>query len=84
MTPTGPLSSRGKRMASKKQDSNTKKPGPGQPDDDRRVTRTTNVKIGRNASTGQFTPVKTAKQQPKTHVVETIKKPVSPKPTKKK
>jgi hypothetical protein len=35
-------------------------------------------KIGRNAGTGQFTTVKTAKDHPKTHVVETIK------PTKKK
>jgi len=32
-------------------------------------------KIGRNAGTGRFTTVKTAKGQPKTHVVETIKTP---------
>jgi len=31
-------------------------------------------KIGRNASTGRFTPVKTAREKPSTHVVETIKK----------
>ena len=30
-------------------------------------------KIGRSASTGKFTTVKTAKDHPKTHVVETIK-----------
>jgi hypothetical protein len=32
-------------------------------------------KIGRNAGNGQFTTVKKAQQAPKTHVVETIKKP---------
>lgn len=31
-------------------------------------------KIGRNAGSGRFVPVKTAQQKPKTHVVETIKK----------
>lgn len=31
-------------------------------------------KIGRNAGTGKFVPVKVAKAKPKTHVVETIKK----------
>lgn len=31
-------------------------------------------KIGRNASNGRFTTVKTAKSKPRTHVVETIKK----------
>jgi hypothetical protein len=30
-------------------------------------------KTGRSAVTGRFTTVKTAQQQPKTHVVETIK-----------
>ena len=30
-------------------------------------------KIGRNAGSGRFTTVKTAKGKPKTHVVETIK-----------
>lgn len=30
-------------------------------------------KIGRNASSGRFTTVKTAKDKPRTHVVETIK-----------
>lgn len=32
------------------------------------------VKIGRNASTGRFTPVKVATQHKSTHVVETIRK----------
>jgi hypothetical protein len=32
-------------------------------------------KIGRNAGNGQFTTVKTAKEKPATHVVETIKTP---------
>lgn len=44
-------------------------------------------KVGRNAETGQFTTVKQAQQQHKTHVVETIKhqpaKPAS-QPSKKK
>lgn len=31
------------------------------------------AKIGRNAGSGPFTSVKTAKSKPKTHVVETIK-----------
>ncbi|MDP2846661.1 MAG: hypothetical protein Q8O35_00560 [Humidesulfovibrio sp.] len=31
-------------------------------------------KIGRDAGTGQFIPVKEAKERPKTAVVETIKK----------
>jgi hypothetical protein len=31
-------------------------------------------KIGRNAETGKFTTVQTAKDNPKTHVVETITK----------
>lgn len=35
------------------------------------------MKIGRNASTGRFTRVETAKKKPATHVVETIKKPPS-------
>lgn len=42
---------------------------------------TTQQKIGRNAGDGRFTSVKQAKQQPKTHVVETIKR--SPPPAKK-
>jgi hypothetical protein len=38
------------------------------------------MKIGRNAKTGRFTPVKTAQQRPSTHVVETVKPaPKSPK-----
>lgn len=42
-------------------------------------------KIGRNAGTGLFTTVQQAKQQPKTHVVETIKRQTSQpvKPSKK-
>jgi hypothetical protein len=36
--------------------------------------RRTTVKIGRNASSGRFTKVSTAKAKPRTHVVETIKK----------
>lgn len=31
------------------------------------------MKIGRNASSGRFTPVSTAKARPSTHVVETVK-----------
>ncbi len=31
------------------------------------------MKIGRNASTGRFTPISTARQRPSTHVVETVK-----------
>lgn len=37
--------------------------------------KTVTTKIGRNAGTGKFTKVSTAKAKPKTHVVETIKKP---------
>jgi hypothetical protein len=32
-------------------------------------------KIGRNAGNGRFTTIKTAVNSPKTHIVETIKKP---------
>ncbi len=32
------------------------------------------IKIGRNAGNGQFTTENTAKNNPKTHVVETIRK----------
>ena len=35
---------------------------------------TKNVKIGRDAKTGRFIPVKTAERRPATTVVETIKK----------
>lgn len=38
-------------------------------------------KIGRNAGSGEFTTVKVAREHPKTHVVETIKR--SPPPPKK-
>lgn len=31
------------------------------------------MKIGRNAGTGRFTPVRVAQAKPKTHVVETVK-----------
>jgi len=37
------------------------------------MTKTATSKIGRDAGTGLFTTVKKAQQQPKTHVVETIK-----------
>ena len=32
------------------------------------------AKIGRNAGNGRFTKVKTAREKPRTHVVETIRK----------
>jgi len=38
------------------------------------VIRMSKTKIGRNAENGKFTTVKTAKDNPNTHVVETIKK----------
>ena len=38
---------------------------------------TSTRKIGRNAETGEFTTVKKALEKPKTHVVETIKKPTA-------
>lgn len=37
--------------------------------------KSSSTKIGRNAGNGQFTTVKKAQRAPKTHVVETIKKP---------
>ena len=36
--------------------------------------KTKTVRIGRNAGSGRFTKVSTARKHPKTHVVETIKK----------
>lgn len=40
-------------------------------------------KIGRSAVNGQFTTVRQAQQAPRTHVVETIKRPSpAPAPTK--
>jgi len=33
------------------------------------------MKIGRNASTGRFTPVRQAQAKPRTHVVETVRRP---------
>jgi len=41
------------------------------------------MKIGRNASTGRFAPVSTARKKASTYVVETIKRSGSPKPPKK-
>jgi len=41
------------------------------------------MKIGRNARTGRFAPVPTARRNASTYVVETIKRPGSPKPPKK-
>jgi hypothetical protein len=38
-------------------------------------------KIGRNAGTGRFTPVSTARAKPTTHVVETIKQPPAKAPS---
>ena len=35
----------------------------------------TKTKIGRDAKTGEFIPVKEAQRRPKTTVVETIKRP---------
>jgi hypothetical protein len=37
--------------------------------------KTTNVKVGRDAKSGQFIPVKEANKRPNTTVVETIKHP---------
>lgn len=41
----------------------------------KKTTTTTTFRIGRNAETGKFVPVKVAQNNPKTTVVETIKKP---------
>lgn len=38
------------------------------------ATKKTSVKIGRDAKTGEFIPVKEALRRPNTTVVETIKK----------
>lgn len=40
-------------------------------------------KIGRNASSGEFTTVQQAQAKPSTHVVETIKRPSPTTPPKK-
>ena len=71
-------------MATKKHadDGGDKRPGPGQPDKDRRVTQVAN-KIGRDAKSGQFIPVKEAQKRPSTTVIETIKRPGKPIPKKK-
>jgi hypothetical protein len=37
--------------------------------------KTTTIKIGRDAGSGKFIPVKEAQRRPKTTVVETIKVP---------
>jgi hypothetical protein len=37
------------------------------------MSKTTKVKIGRDAGNGQFIPVKEAERRPKTTTVETIK-----------
>lgn len=42
------------------------------------MAKTATSKIGRDAGTGLFTTVKKAQQQPKTHVVETIKRTAPP------
>jgi hypothetical protein len=41
-----------------------------------------NQKIGRDAETGKFTTVEVARERPKTHIVETIKRPSPPPPAK--
>jgi hypothetical protein len=38
------------------------------------MAKSNTTKIGRNAGTGRFVPVKTAIKHPKTNVVETIKR----------
>ncbi len=47
------------------------------------MAKTTTSKIGRDAGTGLFTTEKGAQQQPKTHVIETIKR-TAPAPAPKK
>jgi len=42
--------------------------------------KTVTFKVGRDAGSGQFTTVKEARSEPKTHVVETIKRPISSPP----
>jgi hypothetical protein len=39
------------------------------------MTESKSFKEGRNAKTGQFTSVETARQRPNTHVVEHVPKP---------
>ena len=39
------------------------------------MAKTTKTKIGRDARTGQFIPVREAERRPSTTVVETIKRP---------
>jgi len=40
-------------------------------------------KIGRDAKTGEFIPVKEAQRRPSTAVVETVRRPAPPRPRKK-
>jgi hypothetical protein len=40
------------------------------------MPKTKIVKIGRDAGTGKFIPVKEAEKRPKTTTIETIKKPI--------
>jgi hypothetical protein len=46
--------------------------------------QTTTHKIGRDAKTGAFIPVKEAERRPSTTVIETIKRPSPSAPTKRK
>lgn len=39
------------------------------------MRKVTTVKVGRNAGTGKFVPVKYAQKHPKTNIVETVKIP---------
>jgi hypothetical protein len=41
------------------------------------MSKTKTVKIGRDAKTGEFIPVRRARSHPDTAVVETIKKPTT-------
>lgn len=43
---------------------------------------TVKFKVGRNADTGRFTTVEKARRNDPTHVVETIKRPTTPTPSK--
>lgn len=47
------------------------------------ATKVTTVKVGRNAGTGQFIPVREAQNDKRGSVVETIKRPAPPTPRKK-
>ncbi len=43
---------------------------------------TKTVRIGRDAGTGKFIPVKKAEQRPRTTVIETVRRPAPAKPKK--